>query len=497
MKKSGLVLLILSLTTFIQAQLRVAIVGGAHGSSVIETNTLSNWDSVSNNYSSRVGVHFGLMADMPLSQSSKFYFQPAVMLYNKGRKYSSPYDSTAAVKSYSYSQFVNYIDVATNITFKYPLGKNKLIIGAGPYFSFFYNGKEKTETVYNDGHYESTENDDLPVGKNPGHYKTLDFGMNALAGLEFGRVFLTANYSRGLGDFYTPIDGGDLKHQVIGGTLGIYIGKPVAIEYAVKDKDKDGIADEADACPTEPGTAVTQGCPDQDGDGVADKVDQCPIEPGLVTNHGCPFHDKDNDGVADELDKCPDVPGLAKYSGCPIPDTDKDGVNDEEDKCPTVAGVSRYNGCPVPDTDNDGVNDEEDKCPTVAGIKENNGCPEIKQEIIAKVNLAARRIQFAKAKADLLPASSSVLDEVAAILIKNSELKLTIEGHSSSEGNYDVNMELSKQRAETVRKYLITKGIDASRMEAQGYGPNKPLNQGKTPAEIELNRRVELKLSNQ
>ena len=211
MKKSGLVLLILSLATFTKAQLRVAIVGGVHGSSVKETNTVSNWDSISNNYSSRTGVHFGFMADMPLSQSSKFYFQPAVMLYNKGRKYSSPYDSTGTIKTYSYSQFVNYIDVPMNITFKYRLGKNKVMIGAGPYFSFFYNGKEKTETVYNDGHYESTENDDLPIGKKPGHYKTLDFGMNALAGLEFGRVFLTANYSRGLGDFYTPVDGGHLS----------------------------------------------------------------------------------------------------------------------------------------------------------------------------------------------------------------------------------------------------------------------------------------------
>jgi len=300
-----------------------------------------------------------------------------------------------------------------------------------------------------------------------------------------------------LGDFYTPVDGGHLKHQVIGGTLGIYIGKPVAIEHAIKDKDKDGIADQADACPTEPGSAATQGCPDKDGDGVADKVDQCPTEPGLVTNHGCPFHDKDNDGVADEMDKCPDVPGLAKYSGCPIPDTDKDGVNDEEDKCPTVAGVSRYNGCPVPDTDNDGINDEEDKCPTVAGIKENNGCPEIKQEIIAKVNLAARRIQFEKGKAELMMSSLSVLNEVATILVQNPELKLTIEGHSSSDGNYDVNMHLSQQRAETVRDYLVAKGIDGTRMEAQGYGPNKPLNQGKTPEEMALNRRVELKLSNQ
>jgi outer membrane protein OmpA-like peptidoglycan-associated protein len=91
----------------------------------------------------------------------------------------------------------------------------------------------------------------------------------------------------------------------------------------------------------------------------------------------------------------------------------------------------------------------------------------------------------------------SVLDDVATVLVQNHELKLTIEGHSSSDGNYDVNVQLSQQRAERVKKYLSTKGIESSRMEAQGYGPNKPLNQGKTSSEIALNRRVELKLSNQ
>ncbi len=499
MKKSGLLLLILFLAAlFTKAQLRVAIVGGINSSSVKETNDLPGWDSISNNYSSRTGVHFGFMADLPFSYISKFYFQPGIIFYTKGRKYTAPYDSTGAIKSFSSSQFVNYIDVPLNLVFKIPLGKkNKFMIGGGPYASFFYNGKEKSETVYNGGGFASTENNDLPVGKKTGQYKTFDYGVNALAGFEFGRVFLTANYSRGLGDFYTPAYDGHLNHQVIGGTLGIYLGKPEIIEPKIKDKDKDGIIDSEDACPTEAGTAATRGCPDRDADGIADKDDQCPDEPGLISNHGCPIHDRDNDGVNDDLDKCPDVAGLKKYNGCPVPDTDKDGVNDEEDKCPTVAGVARYNGCPVPDSDNDGINDEEDKCPTVAGIKENNGCPEIKKEIIEKVNFAARRIQFEKAKADLLPASLKVLDAVVEILTQNSELKLFIEGHTSDDGNYNVNMKLSWQRANKVKEYLITKGIDSNRLHAEGFGPNKPLNNGKTLAEQALNRRVELKLSNQ
>jgi OmpA-OmpF porin, OOP family len=499
MKRSGLILLILFLaSSFTNAQLRVAIVGGVNSSSVNETNDLPGWDSISNNYSSRTGVHFGFMADLQFSATSKLYFQPGIIFYNKGRKYAAPYDSTGAIKTFSSSQYVNYIDVPLNLVLKFPLGKkNKFMIGGGPYVSFFYNGKEKTETLFNTGNYESTENNDLPVGKKPGQYKTINYGVNAVAGIEFSRWFLNANFSRGFGDFYTASYNGHLNHQVIGGTIGIFLGKPVQLETKIKDIDKDGITDDKDACPTEAGTAATNGCPDKDADGIADKNDQCPDEPGLASNHGCPVRDRDNDGVTDDQDKCPDVAGLKKYNGCPVPDSDKDGVNDEEDKCPTVAGVARYNGCPIPDSDKDGINDEEDKCPTVAGIKENNGCPEIKKEIIEKVNFAARRIQFEKSKAILLPASLKVLDEVVEIFKQNPELKLSIEGHTSNDGDYDENMKLSRQRADKVKEYLITKGINSNRLHAEGFGPNKPLNNGKTLEEKALNRRVELKLSNQ
>jgi outer membrane protein OmpA-like peptidoglycan-associated protein len=58
-------------------------------------------------------------------------------------------------------------------------------------------------------------------------------------------------------------------------------------------------------------------------------------------------------------------------------------------------------------------------------------------------------------------------------------------------------MKLSRQRADNVKNYLIKKGIDSNRLNAEGFGPNKPLNDSKTLAERALNRRVELKLSNQ
>ncbi|MFI5186457.1 MAG: OmpA family protein [Chitinophagales bacterium] len=503
MKKSGLILLILLLAVlFSNSQLRVGIAGGPSVSSVKEINNLPGWDSIRNNYSSRTGIHVGFIADIRLSRKSKFYFQPGVFFYNKGRKYTAPNDTIGAIKTYTFSQFLNYMDMPLNLVLKLSLGqKVRFILGGGPYFSFFYNGKEKTETSYNNGTFETSENNDLPVGTRTNQYKTFDYGVNALAGFEIGRISLTGNYSRGLGDFFTPSYNGHLNHRVIGGTLAIYIGNPdkneTKPEVKIKDRDKDGIADKDDKCPDEPGTAATGGCPDKDGDGIADKDDKCPNEPGTILNHGCPIRDTDKDGIPDDQDKCPTVAGVARYNGCPIPDTDKDGINDEEDKCPTVPGVARYNGCPVPDTDKDGVNDEEDRCPTVPGPKENNGCPVIKKEIVEKVNLAARRIQFEKAKANLLPASLQVLDEVVKVLTQNPELKLSIEGHTSNNGIYEENMKLSRQRADKVKEYFISKGISPTRLHAEGFGPNKPLNNGKTDSEQALNRRVELKLSNQ
>ena len=153
---------------------------------------------------------------------------------------------------------------------------------------------------------------------------------------------------------------------------------------------------------------------DRDGDGVLDADDKCPDVKGLASLQGCP--DRDGDGITDADDKCPDVAGLARYQGCPIPDTDKDGINDEVDKCPTVPGIARYQGCPIPDTDGDGVNDEEDKCINEKGPASNFGCPVISEEIIKRVNLAAKNVFFSTGSDKLLSKSFSKLNDVVTIL---------------------------------------------------------------------------------
>jgi hypothetical protein len=143
-----------------------------------------------------------------------------------------------------------------------------------------------------------------------------------------------------------------------------------------EDRDGDGVADEADACPDVPGPPTANGCPDRDGDGIPDAEDACPDEAGLPEGDGCPSpseENRDGDGLFDEADACPDEPGSPRAEGCP--DADADGVQDSEDACPEEPGPAEQDGCPVPgDMDGDGVPDAEDECPEESGLLEHAGC---------------------------------------------------------------------------------------------------------------------------
>ncbi len=289
-----------------------------------------------------------------------------------------------------------------------------------------------------------------------------------------------------------------------------------------KDADKDGVADRLDKCPDTPaGVAVDKtGCPlDMDKDGVADYIDACPDVAGLVALSGCP--DKDGDGIADKDDRCPDVAGLSAFKGCPdtdkdgVPDiddrcpdskagykvdasgcamdNDKDGMMNEDDRCPDVAGPVSLKGCP--DTDGDGVADIDDRCPAIKGTLTNNGCPEITPEVELKITQIANKIFFETNSDKLKVASLEQLDQLVVILKEYETANLSIGGHTDSQGSDAFNITLSQKRTESVRVYLISKGISEARLTATGYGEGTPIADNKTAAGRAKNRRVELKTS--
>lgn len=257
------------------------------------------------------------------------------------------------------------------------------------------------------------------------------------------------------------------------------------------DTDKDGILDKNDSCVTIPGLAEFYGCPDRDSDRIPDKLDRCPDVPGVARFQGCP--DRDNDGVEDILDRCPDVPGDTAHFGCP--DTDGDGVYDYEDKCIQVKGPKDNNGCPYPDTDGDGVFDKDDACVNVFGVPENKGCPALEKKEIETVKMAFENLEFETGKDIIRTSSYASLNALAMLLVKKANYGLKIEGHTDNVGTDEKNLILSQKRATAVKKYLMKKGVEGSKLEDYGYGESKPIATNDTPEGRQKNRRVEMTIT--
>ena len=238
------------------------------------------------------------------------------------------------------------------------------------------------------------------------------------------------------------------------------------------------------------GIVIKFGSKDTDKDGIPDNKDACPEVAGLKEFNGCP--DTDGDGIADKDDACPEVAGPKEFNGCP--DTDGDGIADKDDKCPDVAGPAENGGCPWPDTDGDGVLDKDDLCPEVAGPASNKGCPEPDEKEQKQLNQYAKTILFDTGKATIKFQSAEVLNQIINVLKKYPNSRFRIEGHTDSTGKKAKNMILSQNRADAVKVYLIQGGIDAGRLESQGFGPEKPIASNKNKKGRELNRRVEINL---
>ena len=248
---------------------------------------------------------------------------------------------------------------------------------------------------------------------------------------------------------------------------------------------------------------------DTDNDGIKDKYDADPLAAedfdGFEDEDGAPEYDNDGDGVLDVDDKEPniaeDIDGFEDDDGVPEYDNDGDGILDVDDLSPNVAedfdGFEDEDGAPDLDNDNDGILDVNDECPNEAetfnGFQDEDGCPDKKPEIVfeTKAPIILDGVNFASGSSELSYDTKNVLGKVVRTLNDYPEMKLEINGYTDNTGSLTFNMKISKQRAESVRTYLINQGIQSDRLTANGYGPENPMTSNSTKEGRAKNRRIE------
>ncbi len=156
--------------------------------------------------------------------------------------------------------------------------------------------------------------------------------------------------------------------------------------------------------------------------------------------------DPDHDGLIGDADHCPEVPGAPENLGCPDKDTDKDGVIDREDDCPDLPGGPRgKRGCPTAFLKGDEI-------------------------------VIFDEVHFATDKDILLDESKPVLLDVVEVLLQHPEVReVLIEGHTDIRATDAYNMNLSQRRVNSVMAFFTASGVDASRLQAKGFGHSQPI----------------------
>jgi OOP family OmpA-OmpF porin len=109
-----------------------------------------------------------------------------------------------------------------------------------------------------------------------------------------------------------------------------------------------------------------------------------------------------------------------------------------------------------------------------------------------KERVKLENVNFDNNKSEVKPEGAVVLDETATLLKRCPARRVRLTAHTDSNGSDAYNMKLSQRRADSVRSYLVSHGIDASRIEAEGRGESNPIADNATPEGRAENRRVEL-----
>jgi outer membrane protein OmpA-like peptidoglycan-associated protein len=370
---------------------------------------------------------------------------------------------------------------------------------------------------------------------------SIPLSYNRVAGFRTGLALRLFNYlSIGTGDI-KPLFAPGKDINIRGVDVFVGLRAPILFK-APKDRDKDKVSDKLDQCIDIPGIWELRGCSDVDNDGILDQNDSCVTDSGLVKYNGCP--DTDGDGIIDKKDDCPDTPGIPEFNGCP--DTDGDGLMDKEDDCPEFPGPTENRGCPykllhtidemgeILETDTLFNNEkyyrfenlrsnnsqlfmlgEDDASEfirvivgndTITALRNAKGyyyykylppAPveiELMEEEVEILKAAFDNLEFETGKAIIKQSSYSSLENLAKLLLKKTEWRIKVSGHTDSQGKASSNLRLSKKRAKSVASFLVLNDVYKERIDVEWFGEKMPIGNNKTKAGRQKNRRVEMKI---
>ncbi len=367
-------------------------------------------------------------------------------------------------------------------------------------------------------------------------------GFDALVGIGLGiEIPLSSNWTLELSSGFNVINEGktngldtDLNDDFLHEYDRYYnagLGIAYAAESCDSDKDNDGLGRcEENELGTDPHNADTDGDGLNDGDEIK-KYNTDPLNPdsdgdGLNDYEEVKTYETNPNKADTDGDGLNDYDEVKKYKTDPNnPDTDGDGLKDGEE-------VNKYNINPnKKDTDGDGLKDGDevkihktdptksdtdgdgltdgievnkyktdplDKDTDDGGVEDGvevnkDGTDPLDGSDDGGVKIPEfAHVLFGFDSHKIMKSEESKLFAVHAFLEKNAGIPLLITGHTDSKGRSSYNMKLSVKRAEAAKKWLVSKGIDADRIEVKGYGEDKPVADNKTEEGRAKNRRAEL-----